>query len=86
MFMSHFPFMEKLVSFVITDDETKRTLKFKNGGVVYLDMEDENWFIKWAQSGLLLTKPCEGRSYLLNNQYSSVMTHETLSLPRTITP
>ena len=50
MLIGHLPFMEKLVSFLITGVADKRIFKFQNGGIVCLDQDPEKraWFIKWA--------------------------------------
>ncbi len=53
MVVGHMPFMERLVSFLITGSENCRVIKFQNSGIVCLDMErgehdETNWFIKWT--------------------------------------
>jgi len=48
MFVGHLPFLEKLVSHLVTGDEEKPVIKFQNGGIVLLEKEDQSWFIKWA--------------------------------------
>ena len=48
MFVGHLPFMEKLVSLLVTGYEHKEPIKFRNGGVVCLDTVDDHWYIKWA--------------------------------------
>ena len=48
MVVGHLPFMEKLVSRLTAGDEGITVFKFQNSGVVCLDAEDGNWFIKWA--------------------------------------
>ena len=50
MLVGHLPFMERLVSFLITGAMGKKVLKFQNGGIVCLDRDPESgdWFIKWA--------------------------------------
>jgi len=55
MYVSHLPFLEKLISFLITGDEDKVVLKFQNAGVVKLQFstEDYHWYI----TGTLLPKP-----------------------------
>ena len=55
MYVGHLPFMEKLVSFLTTGDDSKGIFKFQNAGVVKLQYfdEEESWFI----TGTLLPRP-----------------------------
>ena len=50
MIVGHLPFMERLISFLITGDIEKPVLKFQNGGIVCLDErpEGKGWVIKWT--------------------------------------
>ncbi|MCK5311705.1 MAG: phosphohistidine phosphatase SixA [Desulfobacteraceae bacterium] len=48
MLVGHLPFMEKLVSYLITENEDLKIYKFQNSGIVCLDNEDNRWFIKWT--------------------------------------
>ena len=48
MVVGHLPFMEKLVSYLTTGNETKRIYKFQNSGIICLDQENNDWFIKWT--------------------------------------
>ncbi len=48
MVVGHLPFMEKLVSYLSTGQADKRVYKFQNSGIVCLDREDDDWFIKWT--------------------------------------
>ena len=51
MIVGHLPFLERLVSFLITNSPDRYPLiKFRNGGVVALDRDDEtrSWYIKWT--------------------------------------
>lgn len=48
MAVGHLPFMEKLVSYLTAGLEDKRIYKFQNSGIVCLDREDNDWFIKWT--------------------------------------
>ncbi|MBW1867575.1 MAG: phosphohistidine phosphatase SixA [Deltaproteobacteria bacterium] len=48
MVVGHLPFMEKLVSYLTAGLEDKRVYKFQNSGIVCLDREDNDWFIKWT--------------------------------------
>ena len=48
MFVGHLPFMEKLVSYLITGSVERPVLKFQNGGVVCLEEDAKGgaWVIK----------------------------------------
>ncbi len=50
MLVGHLPFMERLVSYVITGSVDKRILKFQNGGIVCLDKDPDTstWIVKWT--------------------------------------
>ncbi len=48
MLVGHLPFMERLVSYLITGSPDNTVLKFSNGTVVCLDLESREWEIKWA--------------------------------------
>ena len=50
MLVGHLPFMEKLVSFLITGSIARPVIKFQNGGIVCLDEDPDShsWVIKWA--------------------------------------
>jgi phosphohistidine phosphatase len=50
MLVGHLPFMERLVSYLITGSIEKKAFKFQNGGIVCLDRDpgSGDWFIKWA--------------------------------------
>ena len=50
MLVGHLPFMEKLVSFLITGSIAKPVIKFQNGCIVCLDedMDIHCWVIKWT--------------------------------------
>jgi phosphohistidine phosphatase len=48
MIVGHLPFLEKMVSYIITDNPDLKIYKFQNSGIVCLDHEQENWFIKWT--------------------------------------
>jgi len=49
MIVGHLPFMERLVSFLITGTDKYTVVKFQNGGIVclYQDTEKRTWYIKW---------------------------------------
>jgi len=50
MLVGHLPFMERLVSYLITGSPDKSIIKFQTGGIVCLDQNAKNksWYIKWA--------------------------------------
>jgi phosphohistidine phosphatase len=50
MLVGHLPFMERLVSYLITGSPDKSVIKFQAGGIVCLDQREKNgsWYIKWA--------------------------------------
>lgn len=48
MFVGHLPFMEKLVSVLVTGSPDFRPFKFQNGGIVCLDRDGDGWYVKWA--------------------------------------
>jgi len=50
MLVGHLPFMEKLVSFLITGSIARPVIKFQNGGIVCLDEypDSHSWVIKWT--------------------------------------
>ncbi len=48
MVVGHMPFMERLVSFLICNDQDQKVYQFQNSGIVCLDCKDNNWFIKWT--------------------------------------
>jgi phosphohistidine phosphatase len=50
MLVGHLPFMERMVSFLITGSIENPVIKFQNSGIVCLDQDPEtgSWFIKWT--------------------------------------
>ena len=48
MLVGHLPFMERLAGHLITGDAARRVFKFQNSGIVCLDRDEGNWFVKWA--------------------------------------
>lgn len=50
MVVGHLPFLEKLVSFLITGTTDNPVFKFQNGGIVCMDEDPERngWVIKWT--------------------------------------
>lgn len=50
MYVGHLPFMERLVSHVITGNESEIIVKIKTAGVVCLDRDGDSWYIRWLIS------------------------------------
>ncbi len=51
MVVGHLPFMERLVSFLVTGDKDIRVYQCQNSGIVCLDCQAEaagEWYIKWT--------------------------------------
>ncbi|NLV67977.1 MAG: phosphohistidine phosphatase SixA [Spirochaetes bacterium] len=50
MYVGHLPFMQKLTSYLLTENEMFTVFRFQNGGIVCLDRESDStlWHIKWA--------------------------------------
>ena len=50
MLVSHLPFLERLVSYLVIDTTNKTIIRFQTGGIVCLDRDAEmqSWYIKWA--------------------------------------
>jgi phosphohistidine phosphatase len=50
MAVGHLPFMERLVSYLITGSIDKPVIKFQNGGIVCLDVDpaSDSWVITWT--------------------------------------
>lgn len=48
MLVGHLPFMERLVSRLTTGTPGHMVFKFQHGGIVCLDQEVGEWYIKWA--------------------------------------
>ena len=46
--VGHLPFLEGLVSLLTCGDPDTRVYKFQNSGLVCLDEDDGDWFIKWT--------------------------------------
>jgi phosphohistidine phosphatase len=48
--VGHLPFMERLVSYLVTGAMEPAVLKFMNGGIVCLDRDPagNRWFIRWT--------------------------------------
>lgn len=47
MLVGHLPFMEKLAAKLLFDDPNASAVKFKKGGIVCLEMEDDTWKVCW---------------------------------------
>ncbi len=50
MVVGHLPFLERLVSYLITGSPESPVIKFQNSSIICLDADDvsEEWFIRWA--------------------------------------
>ncbi|NOY07376.1 MAG: phosphohistidine phosphatase SixA [Spirochaetes bacterium] len=49
MIVGHLPFLERLVSLMITGEEDKKPLQFQQGGLVCLIKSEENlWSVTWT--------------------------------------
>ena len=53
MVIGHMPFLQRLVSLLITGDEDLKVYQFQNSGIVCLDTDEGKdgkvcWFIKWT--------------------------------------
>ena len=49
MIVGHLPFLEKLVSYLVTGDEDEPVVQFPTAGIVCLVMDaEEKWEIKWT--------------------------------------
>ena len=50
MLVGHLPFMERIVSYLITGSPDKSIIKFQTAGIVCLDQVEKNgsWYIKWV--------------------------------------
>lgn len=48
MYVGHLPFMDKLVSYLVTQDENADVVKFENGAVVCLEKgENGSYYVDW---------------------------------------
>ena len=48
MVVGHLPHLAKLVSVLVTGNESTPFIRFKQGGVVCVEKEDGNWAVAWA--------------------------------------
>ena len=50
MIVGHLPFLERLVSHLITGSQDTPVIKFQNSGIICLDKQDAtgSWFLRWA--------------------------------------
>jgi len=50
MVVGHLPFMERLVSYLVSGSPETQVVKFQNSGIVCLDTEidSQSFFIRWA--------------------------------------
>lgn len=47
IYVGHLPHMEKLVSYLVTGDESAGVVKFTNGGVVCVEKDSTGFHIEW---------------------------------------
>jgi len=51
MIVGHLPFLEKLASYLLCQDENKRIITFETGGIACLCRgEESTWFVRWMVS------------------------------------
>ena len=56
MIVGHMPFLDKLASLLLVNDETQPIVKFRNGGVVCLERDAERgWEINWIITPALVS-------------------------------
>jgi phosphohistidine phosphatase len=48
MLVGHLPFMQRLASYLVAGDPERTVVKFQNGGIVCLDRESGDWYVKWT--------------------------------------
>ena len=48
MIVGHLPFMQHLVSYLTTGDIGTRVYRFQNSGIVCMECEAGDWYIKWT--------------------------------------
>lgn len=47
LIVGHLPFMAKLVSHLLTEDEERLSVAFKPGSIICLEHDDAHWLINW---------------------------------------
>ena len=47
MYVGHLPHLEKLISYLVTDDEEANIIKYENGGVASLKHNTTHYYIDW---------------------------------------
>jgi phosphohistidine phosphatase len=47
MLVGHLPFLERLISCLVTGDAERPVVRFRNGGVVCLERKDAGWLVAW---------------------------------------
>lgn len=47
MLVGHLPHLAKLSSFLITGDEEKPVINFRQGAIICLEKRENNWMINW---------------------------------------
>ena len=54
MLVGHLPFLDRLVSLLVTGDAERSIVRFQKGGIVCLMREDESWAVGWMVTPDLL--------------------------------
>jgi len=58
MLVGHLPFLEKLTSFLLCEDENARLVLFRYGAIVCLDQKgDKGWAIRWILTPEMASLP-----------------------------
>ncbi|MBS3821416.1 MAG: phosphohistidine phosphatase SixA [Planctomycetes bacterium] len=47
MIVGHLPFLDRLASLLVADDDEAESIAFQKGGVLCLQREDDNWSVAW---------------------------------------
>ena len=48
MLVGHLPFMDRLARLLVTGDTRHSVVRFRMGGIVCLEGENEDWAVKWV--------------------------------------
>ena len=48
MLVGHLPFMERLASFLISNNQERGIISFQNSGIVCLEYDGKMWHIRWT--------------------------------------
>lgn len=47
MFVGHLPYLSRLASFLLINDPEQTIIKFRMGGIVCLEREEDQWTVAW---------------------------------------